>query len=65
MLSVELHNKIIGHYAHRTQQCIILGPFIRFIYIYFPYKQYISSKVRRGLAKVRLILEQPLTPVLR
>ena len=35
-----------------------LGPFI------FPYKRHISSKIRRGLAKTRLILEQPLTPVL-
>ena len=31
----------------------------------FPYKRHISSKIRRGLAKTRLILEQPLTPVLR
>ena len=30
-----------------------------------PYKRHISSKIRRGLAKTRLILEQPLTPVLR
>ena len=31
----------------------------------FPYKRHTSSKIRRGLAKTRLILEQPLTPVLR
>ena len=31
----------------------------------FPYKRHISSKIRRDLAKTRLILEQPLTPVLR
>ena len=31
----------------------------------FPYKRHISSKIRRDLAKTRLILEQPLTLVLR
>ena len=31
----------------------------------FPYKRHISSKIRPGLAKTRLILEQPLTLVLR
>ena len=31
----------------------------------FPYKQHIPPKIRRNLAKKRLILEQPLTPVLR
>ena len=31
----------------------------------FPYKRHISSKIRRDQAKTRLILEQPLTPVLR
>ena len=31
----------------------------------FPYKRHISSKIRRGLAKTRLVLEQPVTPVLR
>ena len=31
----------------------------------FPYKRHILSKIRRNLAKTRLILEQPLTPVLR
>ena len=31
----------------------------------FPYKRHISSKIRLGSAKTRLILEQPLTLVLR
>ena len=31
----------------------------------FPFKRHITSKIRRDLAKTRLILEQPLTPVLR
>ena len=31
----------------------------------FPYKRHISSKIRHDLAKTRLNLEQPLTPVLR
>jgi len=31
----------------------------------FPFKRHILPKIRRDLAKKRLILEQPLTPVLR
>ena len=45
-----------------------IGPFIRGKIrrvLNFPYKRHISSKIRRDLAKTRLILEQPLTPVLR
>ena len=36
-----------------------IGPFIQ------GKIRHISSKIRRGLAKTRLILEQPITPVLR
>ena len=66
MVFVQVMSMLL-HFALLYFPLKILGGFIRgkIRRVLFPYKWHISSKIRRDLAKTRLILEQPLAPVLR